>query len=1150
MSEHFSALIQNRTEFEKGKPTGVWLDLPATKEQLHEAMKALNISAANPQDFRLHGHFITDSKKVDIPLELLQEPDFDTLNFLAAQLETLDPVQLKKLNAICKSNFCPQDLKRFLDYPANTDCYAYIPGVLDYKDLGDYYLNDSDIVKMPEVWKAGIDKETFGRNAAAYEFGHFTEQGYLVTTGDEWQLDFAANGVPDKYRVMSYPEPERATPDKIEKDAAPALADTKPGVSFNPTRPIELKAEKPAEKMKEITDRLEQGIQELFDSDRYKEYLKVMSKFHNYSFYNTLLIAIQKPDTTLIAGYNSWKSMFGRQVVKGAKGIKVIAPSPYKVKKEVDKIDPKTQKPVTDKNGKIIKEQMEITVPTFKVVSVFDVSQTEGKELPSFGIDELTGNVQQYADFYKATEQASPVPISFEDIAGGAKGYYHQEEKRIAINEGMSELQNLKTLIHEIAHAKLHDIDLNASTEKQADRPDRRTREVQAESVAYAVCQYYGLDTSDYSFGYVAGWSSGQEMSELKASLETIRNTASGLIKDIDKNFAELTQSKEQTQINKADTEPKKSNAPKPEKNTPDYIYKVEANPRSDSIKNRYFLQAFESKGHGKVIPRDVLFIGTSKNCRELMRRLVAGELTQGEVKELFTKAQETEQAKEPDTFTIYQLKDNVPVDYHFRSLERLQEKGLSIDPANYEKIYDAALTPGMGLERIFEKFNFDRPEDFKGHSLSVSDVVVVYQNDRDTAHYVDSIGFVDITKDFLLENPQRATEQSTEPDIVLITAVSRSRYDGKPFTLHDDTPETKSIYYTINEGVARRANDANSYYDYKPGSATAEYRQMVDKAVEIAEHQKKRVDPMYHEKIDSLVDTYARKLAQNMNSSFSIEARVPSILIAGGSNFPVRKKEKQNAARDRNMEDWKDIQGLLDKIRSTGMGGISADDPQAVQKLEAKLEKLQSAQDTMKAVNAYYRKHKNLDGCPNLSAERIEAMKAEMSSQWHIQDKPYPSWALSNNNAEIRRVKERIAELTRKNETAYAGWEFDGGTVEANREDNRLQIFFEKKPEEKTRETLKENGFLWSPKAGAWQRQLNDSAIYVADRLSCIRPLSGKSPVEIQKEARTAAETEKKPSIRVQLAQDKEALKTAQKKGSGKDKKAGLRKELNHAEI
>lgn len=232
---------------------------------------------------------------------------------------------------------------------------------------------------------------------------------------------------------------------------------------------------------------------------------------------------------------------FGRQVVSQAKSIKVLAPSPYKIKKEIDKIDPKTQKPVTDKNGKPVKEETEITVPAFKVVSVFDVSQTEGKELPSIGVDELTGDVEHYADFFKAAELSAPVPVGFEKIAGGSKAYYSQTDKRIAINEGMSELQNIKTLIHETSHAKLHDIDLNAPPEKQADRPDRRTREVQAESIAYAVYQHYGLDTSDYSFSYVAQWSSGRELAELKASLETIRSTASELIKDIDKNFAELT---------------------------------------------------------------------------------------------------------------------------------------------------------------------------------------------------------------------------------------------------------------------------------------------------------------------------------------------------------------------------------------------------------------------------------------------------------------------------------------------------------------------------------------------------------------------------------------------------------------------------------
>lgn len=801
MSEHFSAWIQNRTEFEKGNPAGIWLDLPATKEQLHEAMKALKISAANPQDFRLHGHFVSDSKKVEIPLDLLQEPDFDTLNFLAAQLDTLDPAQLEKLNALCKSDFCPQDLKRFLDYPANADCFVFIPGVLDYEDLGDYYLNDSGMVQMPELWKAGIDKEVFGRNAAAYEQGYFTEQGYILTSGDEWQPDFEEKGVPDKYRVMSYPEPERPAPEKIEKDAAPAPANTKPGVQFNPTRPIELKAEKPAEKMKEITDRLEQGIQELFDSDRYKEYLKVMSKFHNYSVNNTLLIAMQKPDATLIAGYNSWKSIFGRQVVKGAKGIKVIAPSPFKVKKEMEKIDPHTQKPVIGINGKPVKQEVEITVPAFKVVSVFDVSQTEGRELPSIGVDELTGSVEKYNDYFKAITQASPAPVGFEKIEGGTHGYYHLEEKRIAINEGMSELQNLKTLIHEIAHAKLHDVDLKAPAKELENRPDRRTREVQAESIAYAVCQHYGLDTSDYSFGYVAGWSSGRELSELQASLETIRSAASELIKDIDKNFAELTQSKEQTKAKEAvktesnpeqtdapkkkqsrrqtaaskpgktNIDPKSSNPAKPEKDMPKYIYKVEANPQSDSIKNRYFLQAYKAKEVGKAIPRDVLFVGTAPQCRELMGRLAAGELTQGEVKELYTMKVEAEHPKEPDNFTIYQLKDNAPREYHFRPLNELQEKGLSVIPDNYKNIYTAPLAPDMTVEDIYQIFNqYDkRPQDFKGHSLSVSDVVVLHQNGRDTAHYVDSFGFSDVTQTFQKENPLETTEKSTEQNYNMI---------------------------------------------------------------------------------------------------------------------------------------------------------------------------------------------------------------------------------------------------------------------------------------------------------------------------------------------------------------------------------------------
>ena len=307
-----------------------------------------------------------------------------------------------------------------------------------------------------------------------------------------------------------------------------------------------------------------------------------------------------------------------------------------------------------------------------------------------------------------------------------------------------------------------------------------------------------------------------------------------------------------------------------------------------------------------------------------------------------------------------------------------------------------------------------------------------------------------------------------------------------------------KEICYPINEDTAKRAKEMNSFSDYRPGSTTEEYRRCVDEAAALAERQKARVDPMYHEKIERLLDTYARKLAANMNESNAIDARVPSILITGGSNFPVRKKEKQNAARDRNMAEWRNIQGLLDKIRSTGMGGISADDSQAIAKLESKLASLESAQERMKAVNAYYRKHKTLDGCPDISEDVISKLKAGMASSWHYENKPYPSWALSNNNAEIRRVKERIASLTRQKEVGYTGWDFDGGRVEVNKEGNLLQIFFNDKPDKETRAALKSNGFRWSPSVGAWQRQLNDNAIYAEDRLE---PISDQDNSEEQEQ-------------------------------------------------
>ena len=304
---------------------------------------------------------------------------------------------------------------------------------------------------------------------------------------------------------------------------------------------------KNAQQVREITDKLEQGIKELFESEKFKEYLTTMSKFYNYSFNNTLLIAMQKPDATLIAGYTSWQRNFDRHVMKGEKGIKILAPAPYKAQEEREKIDPATQKPVLDVDGKPVTETVEVLRPAFKVVSVFDVSQTDGKELPDIAVDELTGSVENYAAFFEALKQESPVPISFEDIPGGAKGYFSHVENRIAIQEGMSEIQTVKTAIHEIAHAKLHAIKPDEKVAPE-ERKDRHTKEVEAESVAYTVCQRYGIETSDYSFGYIAGWSSDKDTKELKGSLETIRSTAAEMIESIDAKIKVLLAEKSQEQ--------------------------------------------------------------------------------------------------------------------------------------------------------------------------------------------------------------------------------------------------------------------------------------------------------------------------------------------------------------------------------------------------------------------------------------------------------------------------------------------------------------------------------------------------------------------------------------------------------------------------
>ena len=686
LAEQFSILIDSRSRFETGQPGGVWLPMPTTTEQLHKAMKRIGITAENSQDFFINGFANTEQPPFDVPLSVIQSAGIDELNYFGKLLEMQRDEDRDKFAAAVTLGEYAGSVKDLINLAQNLDCYWIYPTVQDEEAYGHYLIDELDELELPEAAKNYFMYEEYGRDAVKNDGGIFTAQGYIhnnKNTFSEWYSGHE-NDIPKEYRVMSFPQPDRPAPAKVEMDvAAPPQQSVPPAAAQEPRPviPIVLTSEKPADKLKEITDRLEQGIKELFDCDRYKEYLRVMSKFHNYSFNNTLLIAMQKPDASLVAGFQSWKNNFKRNVVKGEKGIKILAPSPFKIKQEMEKIDPATQKPVIGADGKPVKEEKEITIPAFKVVSVFDVSQTEGKELPDITVDMLTGDVEHFKDVFAALEKTSPVPIGFEKIEGNSHGYYHLEEKRIAIDEGMSELQTIKTAIHEIAHAKLHDIDPNAPKEEQAGRPDRRTREVQTESVAYAVCQHYGLDTSDYSFGYVAGWSSGRELDELKSSLETIRSTAAEIINSIDEHLQEIQKERDKEQAQKGTT----IEAAEPDK----------------------------------------------------------------------------------DTFSIYQLKRGDETrDFRFEPYDRLAATGHTADRANYDLIYTAELTPGTSLEDIYTRFNIDHPKDFKGHSLSVSDVVVLHQNGQDTAHYVDSSGYRQVPE-FLQppekENPLKHVEDTIE---------------------------------------------------------------------------------------------------------------------------------------------------------------------------------------------------------------------------------------------------------------------------------------------------------------------------------------------------------------------------------------------------
>ena len=860
MSEQFSILIDSRTRFETSEPGGVWLSMPTTKEQLHEAMQRVGITADNPQDFLINGFMNTEQQPFDVPLPVIQSAGLDELNYLGNLLSMQRDEDRNKFTAAVTLGERAGNIKDLINLAQNLDCYWLYPTVQNEEDYGYYLIDELDELELSEEAKKYFMYEDYGRDAAINDGGRFTEQGYIYNnknTFTEW-YNGKESDIPREYKVMSFPQPERPDPSKVEMDAAAPGQKTVQTIEQpqepRPVIPIVLTSEKPAEKLKEITDRLEQGITELFESERYREYLRVMSKFHNYSINNTLLIAMQKPDASLVAGFSAWKNNFGRNVMKGQKGIKIIAPSPYKVKQEMKKIDPHTQQPIIGKDGKPVTEEKEITIPAYKVVSVFDVSQTEGKELPDIAVDELTGDVERYRDFFAALEKTSPVPIGFEQIPGSSHGYYHLEDKRIAIQEGMSELQTLKTAIHEIAHAKLHDIDLNAPENEQQPRVDRRTREVEAESVAYTVCQHYGLDTSDYSFGYVAGWSSGRELSELKSSLETIRSAAAEIINSIDETLAELSKAQDMEQTagqeqpdkeeNAAPEQPKQE-APAQEKAafTPETIYRVRRNPYSDSKDNTYLLQAYVTQENGRAKMSAVLFTGTPQKCRELMGQLKSGELTEGQVKELYAKAQETAKTAEQDkgTFSIYQLKHGDETrDLRFEPYDRLQVTGNVVDKANYELIYSAELTPGTSLEDIYTRFNIDHPKDFKGHSLSVSDVVVLHQDGQDTAHYVDSFGYKSVPE-FLQEQKQLTPDEletgetiKTPRGTFYVTDMSREQMEAAGYGFHHQSDGGK--YLVMGNGTrafAIAAEQAQRENPLKAAEQTTEQNEnMIDEII------------------------------------------------------------------------------------------------------------------------------------------------------------------------------------------------------------------------------------------------------------------------------------------------------------------------------
>ena len=498
--------------------------------------------------------------------------------------------------------------------------------------------------------------------------------------------------------------------------------------------------------MDSIMQSLESGVEELFTSNRYQEFLKTMAKFHNYSFNNTMLIAMQRPDATLVTSYKNWQSM-GRQVMKGEKGITIIAPAPYKKMKEKEVLD-ENQRPIMGTDGKPKTEKVEVTVPHFKAVTVFDIAQTSGEPIQTLAPELLTAAVQDFDSFMQAIQKISPVPIRFDEIDGNANGYYHNADKEIVIKKGLSESQTLKTTIHETAHAKLHDKEIMESLGVEK---DRLTKEVEAESVAYCVCSSFGLDTSDYSFPYIAGWSSSREMKEMKASMDVIRKTAGEMIDQLTEELEIILEEKQKTELHEkygilVDALEAAGYRYDYRESEPGHI--VLAPDGTHEIAG--YLQ-FESWGDIQNWLEDTITEGT-----DISERV---DRTMYPFKYDYTLEEEMFRGN-GDRYAIYHVDEDTPGKQHlFMNMAMVKEDGITIDAANYKCVYSGRLHENEKLDDLYAVFNDNPPADYKAHSMSVSDVIITNRGGDMQAYYVDRFGFAEL--------PEFAAQREKILDIV-----------------------------------------------------------------------------------------------------------------------------------------------------------------------------------------------------------------------------------------------------------------------------------------------------------------------------------------------------------------------------------------------